>query len=98
MALMFTPKKFLDAMELNGIKLAHLIEWGVERSYFIPRYKTGSHRIKDLDYSYRKGIEMRTIEKIATVLLEMGIVADENTVKQCFLADNYDILLPEGLL
>ncbi len=98
MAISFTPKKFLNALDLNGIKLKNLTDKKIDRSYFIPRYKDGTHKVKEIDYNYRKRIERKTIEKIAKVLVEMGLAQNEETIIRCFVADNYDNLIPEDLL
>jgi len=96
--LLFTPKKFIDALDLNEIKLTHLVQDGIDRSYFIPRYKRGSKKIKSLTYQYKKSIERKTIAKIAVVLIKRGLAQNEEEVLWCFVNDNYDILLPKDLL
>ncbi len=96
----FTPIKFVDAVELNDIKFTHLVAKGMDRSYIIPRYKKGSHKIKDLTLSYRKGISEQAIERIFNVLVEVGILKENEIekLKGCFWNDNFDALLPEDLL
>jgi len=98
----YTPKKFISMLELNDTKLTSLIktEAKVYRSFFIPRYKEGSKRIKDLTYDYKKRIDKRAIDKIFLGLVELGIVTGKDKVKveECFEFDNFDALLPEDLL
>lgn len=97
MLIKFTPKKFIDVMELNGIKLTELVKMGLYRSYFIPRYKKGSKKKGDLG-DYRKGLRKSTIEKIAEVLVEFGYFEDKQLIIDCFRNDNFDELLPNDLL
>ena len=94
----FTPKKFLDALYLRGIKLTNLVSHGIDRSYFIPRYKSGSKKLTEIDYSYRKVLRLSSIEKIASVLTQWGIASSEEQVIGCFKIDDFDPLLPDDLL
>jgi succinate dehydrogenase flavin-adding protein (antitoxin of CptAB toxin-antitoxin module) len=98
----FTPKKFISMLELNDTNLTNLIktEAQVYRSFFIPRYKEGSKRIKDLDFTYTKKISSDSVEKIFYGLVELGIVNldDKELVDLCFKNDNFDALLPKDLL
>ena len=98
----FTPKKFIAMLELNDTNLTNLIKTDakVYRSYFIPRYKDGSKKIKDLDFTYKKRINEKTIKKIFYGLVELKIVEDTDMalVMSCFRNDNFDILLPKDLL
>lgn len=96
----FTPKKFIDAIELSGLKLSMLINAGLDRSYFIPRYKQGAKRKKELEYSYRKGLRFSTIQKIAKVLVKKGYSKEltEEQVIMCFINDNFEDMLPAELL
>lgn len=94
----FTPKKFLDVLYLRGIKLTHLVSHGVERSYFIPRYKEGSRKLVKIDYGYRKNIRFSSIEKISALLVQWGIARSKEQVVECFKNDDFDTLLPEDLL
>jgi hypothetical protein len=98
----FTPKRFIAMLELNDTNLTNLIKTdsNVYRSYFIPRYKMGSKRIKDLDYSYKKKISEKAIAKIFFGLVELGVVelTDKEMVDSCFRNDNFDALLPKDLL
>jgi hypothetical protein len=93
----FTPKKFIDALELNGIKFTHLTHIGIDRSYFIPRYKKGSHKIKNLG-SYKKRIREETVEKIAKLMVDFGFFDDEKKIISCFKNDDFERLLPEDIL
>lgn len=79
----FTPKKFLDVLYLRGIKLTNLVSHGIDRSYFIPRYKSGLKKLNELDYSYRKVLRLSSIEKIASVLTQWGIASSEEQVIGC---------------
>ena len=98
----FTPKKFIAMLELNNTNLTNLIKTNAKiyRSFFIPRYKEGSKKIKDLDFEYQKRINERAIEKIFKGLVEMNIVSDEDyeKVHACFEYDDFDMLLPSDLL
>lgn len=100
--MIFTPKKFIAMLELNDANLTNLVTTNakVYRSYFIPRYKEGSKRIKELSISYTKRINDATIEKIFNGLVELGIVSkdEKDKVYHCFVNDNYDPLLPEDFL
>lgn len=93
----FTPKKFIDAMELNDIRITELVQMGLYRSYFVPRYKKGSKKKDELG-DYRKGLRKSTIEKIAKTLVEFGYFDDEQEIINCFRNDNFDALLPKELL
>lgn len=84
-------------MELNGIKLTHLVEMGLYRSYFIPRYKKGSTKKEELG-SYRKGLRMNTIKKIADILVEYGYFDDKEQIIACFKNDDFESLIPRDLL
>ncbi len=95
--ILFTPKKFIGAMELNGIKLTHLVKLGIDRSYFIPRYKKGSRRKNELD-NYRKRLHMSSIQKIADILVDYGYFEDKAQIIYCFKSDDFDVLLPKDLL
>jgi hypothetical protein len=98
----FTPKKFIAMLELNNTNLTNLINTDAKiyRSFFIPRYKGGSKRIKDLDFDYSKKISSESIEKIFYGLVELGIVelTDKEMVDGCFKNNNFDALLPKDLL
>lgn len=96
----FTPKKFISALELRGVKFTDFIDGKVKRSYFIPRYKQGTHKKSELGFDYKKGINQKSIENIKTRLLEMGIIEESEApkVNSCFLNDNFDMLLPKDLL
>ena len=94
----FTPKKFIDVLTLNDILLTHVVKCGLDRNYFIPRYKEGSKKIKDLTLDYKKELRLSTILKIATTLVESGFFKDKDLIVACFEEDNFDKLLPEGLL
>ena len=100
--MIYTPKKFIAMLELNDTNLTNLIKTKakVYRSHFIPRYKEGSKRIKDLSINYQKRINEKTIKKIHEGLVELGIVkADQfDLVHRCFLNDNFDPLLPDDFL
>jgi hypothetical protein len=89
-------------LELNDTNLTNLVNTKskVYRSHFIPRYKEGTKRIKELSIKYRKRINDATIEKIFNGLVELGIVneRDKEVVYNCFLTDNYDPLLPQDFL
>lgn len=94
----YTPKKFIDMVELNGYTMYNIIKGGADRSYFLPRYKDGNKTYETLEYSYKKGITEKAIEKIALVLIELKIAKNEEKVKYCFIYDNFETLLPEDLL
>jgi hypothetical protein len=98
----FTPKKFIAMLELNNTNLTNLINTDakVYRSFFIPRYKEGSRRLKDLSFDYTKRIDDRAIKKIFKGLVELKIVTenDYEKVHACFEYDNFDMLLPSDLL
>ena len=98
MSYLFTPKKFLNMLSLNERKLSEVIKYGADRSYFIPRYKRGPHKSKELEYSYRKRIENKALDKVAEALVKMGLSQDKESVIRCFANDNYDALLPKDLL
>ena len=89
-------------LELNNTNLTNLIKTDAKiyRSAFIPRYKEGSRKIKDLDFRYKKRISQETIDKIFNGLVELGIIEleEKEIVDSCFLNDNFDILLPKDLL
>lgn len=93
----YTPRKFLDTMELNDVTITNLVNIGLYRSYFVPRYKKGSRKAKDLG-DYRKGLQMKTIEKIADVLVDLGYFEDRELIIDCFRQDNFERLLPQDLL
>lgn len=97
MMVRFTPKKFIDTMELNNIQLTELVKLGLYRSYFIPRYKSGSKKKDELG-DYRKGLRLSTIEKIAVTLVEFGYFDDKELIIECFRNDNFEPLLPNDLL
>lgn len=88
----FTPKKVLDVFDFHNIKFTHLVKKGLDRSYFIPRYKKGSHKLKDLDYSYTKTIRDVSIERIANVLIEEDLFeeSDRGMIVRCFYNDDYE--------
>lgn len=96
----FTPKKFIDVIELNDIKFTTLIKNGMDRSYFIPRYKKGTHKKEDILYSYKKKISKNSIEKVAKTLVKVGLFTEEDIpmIVSCFYNDNFDKLLPKDLL
>ena len=100
--MIFTPKKFIAMLELNDTNLTTLINTNAKiyRTHFIPRYKDGSRRIKELSITYKKRINDATIEKIFNGLVELGIAKkdDYKKVYNCFLVDNFDALLPEDFL
>jgi hypothetical protein len=100
--MIFTPKKFIAMLELNDTNLTNLVNTKakVYRSHFIPRYKEGTRRIKEISINYQKRINDATIEKIFNGLVELGIVkeSDKEVVYSCFLNDNYDPLLPQDFL
>lgn len=97
--LKFTPKKFIDALELRGFKITQLVQRGVQRSVFIPRYEP-FHSKDDLTIWYQKGIKTQSIDKIATALIDLGVIEEDerDQLYHCFKIDNYDFLLPEDLL
>lgn len=96
----FTPKKFIDALELKGIVFNDLIKKGISRRYFISRNKEGTKRLKFLSYDYKKRIHEKNIEKIATTLIYLGYYdkEEEKMIKQCFYNDDFNGLLPRDLL
>ena len=96
----YTPRKFIDALELNGYKLTNLVNAGIDRGRFVPRYKEGTKKIKELSYDYKKRIHLKTIEKIAHTLVEFGFFQenDFNQIVICFQNDNFDALIPKDLL
>lgn len=98
----FTPKKFIAMLELNGTNLTNLVltKHKIYRSHFIPRYKEGTKKIKELGIDYKKRINDSTIDKLFLGLVELGIVKEDqkDLVYNCFLNDNYDALLPKDLL
>ncbi len=98
MVVVFTPKKFIDALTLNGIKFTNVLKLGLDRSFFVPRYKQGSHHIKELDYNYKKKLRTTTIQRIADVLVDNGLFKDKTVIVTCFNNDNFDPMLPEDLL
>lgn len=97
MMIQFTPKKFIDAIELNGYKITNLVKVGVDRSYFVPRYKKGSRKIKDLG-DYKKKLNLTTIQKIADILVEYGYFDDKTQIIYCFRTDDFEALIPKELL
>jgi hypothetical protein len=100
--MIFTPKKFIAMLELNDTNLTNLVNTKakVYRSHFIPRYKDGTKKIKELSIAYKKRVNDATIEKIFHGLVELGIAKenDKDVVYNCFLTDNYDPLLPQEFL
>jgi hypothetical protein len=94
----FTPKKFLAALELNDILFTHIVKCGIDRSYFIPRYKEGSKKAKDLSLDYKKELRLSSVQKIATKLVESGFFKDKDLLIWCFQNDDFDKLIPEDLL
>lgn len=90
--ILYTPKKFLNAMNVRGIKLSWLIEKGISRETFVPRQ---FKRKSQLSYTYKKGIKKESIEKIASALVQEGIAKTRETVIACFLNDKYSALLGE---
>lgn len=94
----FTPKLFLGALELNNIKLTHLVKCGIDRNYFIPRYKVDSRKIKDLTLDYKKELRASSVEKIARILVESGFFKDKELIIKCFENDNFETLVPSDLL
>jgi hypothetical protein len=93
----FTPKKFIDMLELNGIRLTHIVKVGIDRNYFIPRYKE-SRKVKDLSIDYKKSLRLSSIENIAKNLVESGFFKDRDLIIKCFEQDNFESLLPGDLL
>ena len=89
-------------LELNNTNLTNLIKTNAKiyRSFFIPRYKEGSKKIKDLDFDYKKRIDDRAITKIFNGLVEIKIVSEDDydKVHACFEYDDFDMLLPKDLL
>ena len=96
----FTPKKFIDAIELNGVNFTTLVKSGMDRSYFIPRYKKGSHKKRDLTYDYKKGISRQSIDNIAQALVNVGLFKEEDKpmIVSCFFNNDFERLLPKDLL
>jgi len=93
----FTPKKFIDVLMLNNIKLTHIVKCGIDRNYFIPRYKE-DRKVKDLSLDYKKTLRESSVQQIAQVLVESGFFKDKHLIINCFNTDNFDALLPEELL
>lgn len=93
----FTPRKFIDVLTLNGIRLTHIVKLGVDRNYFIPRYLE-NRKTKELSIEYKKFLRHSSIVKIATVLVESGFFKDKDLIVNCFEQDNFDPLLPGDLL
>jgi len=94
----FTPKKFIDMLELNNIKLTHLVKCGIDRNYFIPRYKEYTRKIKELSLDYKKKLRQSSIDNIARILVESGFFKDRDLIIRCFENDNFEPLLPGDLL
>ena len=94
----FTPKKFLDALMLNDILITHIVKSGVDRNYFIPRYKQGSKKIKELTLDYKKSLRFSSVTNIATTLVEAGFFKDKDLILACFEIDDFTKLIPEDLL
>ncbi len=95
--IVFTPKKFIDMLELNGIRLTHIVKAGVDRNYFIPRYKE-NRKLKDLSIQYTKSIRVSSVETIAKNLVESGFFKDKDLIVRCFQQDNFEPLIPGDLL
>jgi len=93
----FTPKKFIDALTLNGIRLTHIVKLGVDRNYFIPRYHE-NRKIQELSIEYKKGLRHSSVVKVATLLVETGFFKDKDLIINCFEQDNFEPLLPGDLL
>lgn len=93
----FTPKKFVDVLTLNNVKLTHIVKCGIDRNYFIPRYKE-DRKVKDLSIDYKKTLRESSVQQIAQVLVESGFFKDKHLIIHCFNTDNFDALLPEDLL
>jgi hypothetical protein len=91
--IIFTPKKFLNAIYLRGLNLSWFIQRGVSRETFVPR---NFHRKSLLPLEYKKEIRVKTVEKIAELLIEEGIMDDKERVKACFLNDNFSAFLVQG--
>lgn len=98
MRIEFTPKKFLDVMLLHNITITDLKKMGIDRSYFLPRYKKGSHKIKDLTNDYTKGLNTSTISKIAEILFLNHLAPTKEIAVGCFINDFFEPLVPEDLL
>jgi hypothetical protein len=94
----FNPRKFIDMLTLNDIKLTHIVKRGVDRNYFIPRYKEGTKKLKELPFDYKKSLRENTIRKIAKILVEHGFFTDEELIFTCFESNNFEPLLPSDLL
>jgi hypothetical protein len=94
----FTPKKFIDMLTLNNIKLTHIVKCGIDRNYFIPRYKKDTRKLKDISLNYKKSLRESTIRKIAQTLVESGFFSDKELIVKCFERDNFEPLLPSDLL
>lgn len=93
----FTPRKFIDVLDLNNIKITHLVKLGIPRSYFIPRYKEGSKRKNELG-NYQKKLQIASIKKLAKTLVDFGYFENEKTIINCFKNDNFEPLIPKELL
>ena len=97
----FTPRIFIDALSLNGVKLSWLVKkHGLSREYFIPRYNEKILRgVKSLPYNYQKRLNDKTIEKIADILDKSKFfTTKKEDIILCFKNNNFDALLPEDLL
>jgi len=93
----FTPKKFIDALTLNGIRLTHIVKVGIDRNYFIPRY-VENRKSKELTLEYKKSLRHSSVVKIATTLVESGFFKDKDLIIKCFEQDEFEPLLPGDLL
>ena len=82
---------------LNNIKLTHIVKCGIDRNYFIPRYKE-DRKVKELSLDYKKTLRESSVQQIAQVLVESGFFKDKHLIINCFKTDNFDALLPEELL
>lgn len=91
--IIFTPKKFLNAIQLRGLNLSWFIKRGISRETFIPRT---IRRKSLLTFEYKKEIRTKTVENIANILIEEGIMDDKERVKACFLNDNFSALLVQS--
>jgi len=94
----FTPKKFLDALILNDVLLTHIVKAGIDRNYFIPRYKQDTRKIKELTFDYKKSLRFSSVQKIATLLVESGFFKDKDLIISCFEIDDFTNLIPRDLL